>query len=68
MKLSRSLMALLVAVLGMMVGIGSIADMRLPSAARRARDLPEPSALSDHKGAGNAGCPMHPQPGVRMVS
>ena len=38
--------------------------MRSTLAAQRARGIDEPSA---HKGVGNAGRPVHPQPRVRMV-
>ena len=38
--------------------------LRIP-AARRARVLPSPFAPKNQKGAGNAGCPKHPQPACK---
>ena len=45
----------------------AIADMLSISAALCARDFANSFALLETEGAGNAGCPVHPQPGVRIV-
>ena len=41
--------------------------MQTCSAASHAREFAEIFRPLQTKGAGNAGCPMHPQPGVRIV-
>jgi hypothetical protein len=46
----------------------AIADMFLSLATPNARAMPEIFRPIETEGAGNAGCPMHPQPGARWGS